>query len=411
MFVQSRLLLAASLVCANVLAATPQLPPPDPEHSVSNRSKVVGWEGEATPKAPAGFTVTRYASDFLTPRWLYVTPNGDVLVAEAAIGGSWLKSALKGKNGGRITLLRDKDGDGKPEQREVFLEGLNRPLGMQVIGDWFYVANTDGVWRFPYQPGDLKIHGQGEKILELPAGGYNNHWTRNLLANANNNKLYISVGSASNNGEHGLDEEERRANILEVNPDGTEERIYASGLRNPVGMAWAPGTQTLWTVVNERDNLGDELVPDYLTSVKKDGFYGWPFAYFGQHEDPRMAGVRPDLVKQSLVPDVALGAHTASLGLAFYTQDAFPQKYRGGAFIGQHGSWNRSELAGYKVVFVPFENGRPSGAPEDFLTGFIANADDSKVHGRPVGVAVAPDGALLVVDDASSAIWRVQVAR
>jgi len=282
---------------------------------------------------------------------------------------------------------------------------------MVLIKNQFYVANTDGLWRFPYKSGQTNIAAPGMKILTLPAGGYNNHWTRNLVANAAGTKIYISVGSASNVGEHGMEEEERRANILEVNPDGTGERLYASGLRNPVGMAWAPGTQTLWTVVNERDNLGDDLVPDYLTGVKEGGFYGWPYAYFGPNEDPRMKGKKPDLVQETLVPDVALGAHTASLGLAFYEGQTFPEKYRQGAFIGQHGSWNRSELAGYKVVFVPFKNGKPAGKPEDFLTGFIADTAKSEVYGRPVGVTVLPDGALLVADDASNTLWRVQARR
>jgi glucose/arabinose dehydrogenase len=295
--------------------------------------------------------------------------------------------------------------------RKIFLQGLRQPLGMLLLGDQFYVANTDGLWRYPYEAGKTSIQAQGQKLLELPAGGYNNHWTRNLLANADGSKIYVSVGSASNVAEYGIEEERRRANILEVNPDGSGERIYASGLRNPVGMGWAPGTSTLWTVVNERDYLGDDLVPDYLTGVKEGGFYGWPYAYFGMHEDPRLAGQRPDLVSQTLVPDVALGAHTASLGLAFYTGNAFPEKYRGGAFIGQHGSWNRTELSGYKVVFVPFKDGRPSGEPEDFLTGFIANRETSEVYGRPVGLVVLPDGDLLVADDASNTVWRVAPRR
>ncbi len=246
-----------------------------------------------------------------------------------------------------------------------------------------------------------------KKSVDLPAGGYNNHWTRNIITNAQKNKLYITVGSGSNVAEHGIDNEIRRANILETNLDGSGEKIYASGLRNPVGLDWAPGTQTLWTAVNERDNLGDDLVPDYITSVKEGGFYGWPYAYFGQHEDPRRKGERPDLVQNAIVPDVDMGPHTASLGLVFYTKNNFPEKYRGGAFVAQHGSWNRSELSGYKVMFVPFKNGKPSGKPEDFLTGFIANENKSEVYGRPVGVAVLPDGSLLVSDDGGNIIWRV----
>jgi glucose/arabinose dehydrogenase len=395
-----------------------QLPAPDTTHEVKKFSKVIGWPAGKTPVAPAGFTVTKYAADFRNPRWIYVTPNGDVLVAEAntepnaaekaqaaATGKS--KSQNMGSSANRITLLRDTNQDGKPDLRTVFLAGLNQPLGMLVLKDHFYVANTDGLWRYPYKAGQTKITAAGRKIVSLPAGGYNNHWTRNLVAKADGTKIYISVGSASNVGEHGMAEEERRANILEVNPDGSGERIYASGLRNPVGMGWAPGTQTLWTAVNERDGLGDDLVPDYLTSVKPGGFYGWPYAYFGANEDPRMAGQKPDLVQETLVPDVPLGAHTASLGLAFYEGQAFPARYRQGAFIGQHGSWNRSELAGYKVVFLPFKDGRSSGKPEDFLSGFIADAAKAEVYGRPVGVTMLPDGSLLVADDTSNTIWRV----
>jgi glucose/arabinose dehydrogenase len=276
---------------------------------------------------------------------------------------------------------------------------------MLVIGDKFYVADTDALLMYPYKEGQTKMTGQGKKILSLPAGGYNNHWTRNLLASPDNKKIYVSVGSGSNVGEHGMDNEIRRANILEINPDGTGERVFASGLRNPVGMDWQPTTKTLYTAVNERDELGDELVPDYLTSVKEGAFYGWPYAYFGPNADPRRKDERPDLVKKTVVPDVPLGSHTASLGLAFYDQSAFPAKYKNGAFIGQHGSWNRSTLSGYKVVFVPFTDGKP-GTPEDFLTGFIVG-DNKQVHGRPVGVTVLPDGAMLVADDASNRIWRV----
>ena len=405
------------------LPAGPSLPAPDPSHDVRNYSQVIGWPQGRTPTAPEGFTVTRFADGLINPRWLYVLPNGDVLVAEAntepknqkaladALKSGKAGSQYLGESANRITLLRDANGDGTPEVREAFLEKLHQPFGMLLLKDRFYVANTDGVWRYPYQAGQTSIQAPGEKLLALPAGGYNNHWTRNLLANEDGSRIYVSVGSASNLAEHGMDEERRRANILEINPDGGGERVFASGLRNPVGMGWAPGTRTLWTVVNERDYLGDDLVPDYLTSVQEGGFYGWPYAYFGAHEDPRLAGKRPDLVARTLVPDVGLGPHTASLGLAFYTGEAFPSKYRHGAFIGQHGSWNRSELSGYKVVFVPFTDGRPSGAPEDFLTGFVANREKSEVYGRPVGLAVLPDGSLLVADDSSNTVWRVAVRR
>ena len=396
------------------------LPEPYATKSSTTFSKVIGWDSSKTPVAPAGFVVTKYADDLDNPRWIYIAPNGDVLLAEAnteSKGMKKIKEAISGKSksqtlresGNRITLFRDTNKDGKFDVREVFLSGLNRPLGMLVIGNSFYVANTDGLWQYPYDASQTHITGQGKQILQLPAGGYNNHWTRNLIANADGSKIYISVGSGSNAGENGIENEVRRANILEINPDGSGERIYASGLRNPVGMGWAAGTNVLWTAVNERDELGDDLVPDYITGVKEGAFYGWPYAYFGQHEDPRLKGQRPDLVKKAIVPDVAVGAHTASLGLAFYDKKAFPEKYHNGAFIGQHGSWNRSQLAGYKVIFVPFQNGKPSGSPEDFLTGFIADQDKKEVYGRPVGVAVMPDGSLLVADDAGNRIWKVSV--
>jgi len=399
--------------------AADTLPSPFATQSVKNFSKVIGWKNAQTPVAPVGFTVMKYADNFANPRWIYVAENGDVFVAEsntvlkgikkvgAQISGK-IKSQNLGESANRITLLRDANKDGVPEKRTVFLENLNQPLGMLILNDKFYVANTDALLMYDYTPGATKLTRTGKKILSLPAGGYNNHWTRNIVANKSGTKIYISVGSASNVAEHGLDEEIRRANILEINPDGSGERVYASGLRNPVGMAWAPGTSTLWTAVNERDELGDELVPDYITSVKEGGFYGWPYSYFGSHPDPRMKDTpRPDLVQKAIVPDVSLGAHTASLGLAFYDKTVFPAKYHNGAFVGQHGSWNRSELSGYKVVFVPFSNGKPSGKPEDFLTGFIAEPGKNDVYGRPVGVAVLPDGSLLVADDASNVIWKV----
>lgn len=371
------------------------LPAPFTTESVENRPEEAGWPEGKMPTAPAGFAVSKYADKLKNPRWTYVAPNGDVFVAE---------SNTK-KSADRITLLRDVNKDGKPEIKEIFMENLKQPLGMLVLKNYFYVANTNGVFRYPYKGGETKITSKGEKILDLPAGGYNNHWTRNLLANADGSKIYISVGSASNVADHGMDEEKRRANILEINPDGSGERIYASGLRNPVGMDWAPGSNVLWTAVNERDKLGDELVPDYVTSVKEGGFYGWPYAYFGKNEDPRRKGERSDLVAKTLVPDVPLGSHTASLGLAFYDKTQFPAKYQNGAFIGQHGSWNSSKLTGYKVVFIPFKNGKPAGKPEDFLTGFIES--EKKVYGRPVGVTVMEDGSMLVNDDSAGTIWRV----
>jgi glucose/arabinose dehydrogenase len=394
------------------------LPAPDTTASKKKFSKVIGWPNGKTPVAPEGFVVTRFASGIKSPRNMIITPNGDVLVvlsnsersavesvANAVTGKS--KSEVPGKSANTILLYRDANHDGKPELTSTFLSGLNQPYGMLVIGNSFYVANTDGILQFPYKPGDTKITGQGKKILSLPAGGYNNHWTRNLIANADKNKIYVTVGSGSNVAEHGIENEVRRANILQINPDGTGEKVYASGLRNPVGVDWAPVTNVLWTAVNERDELGDELVPDYITSVKEGAFYGWPYSYYGQNEDPRLKGQNPEMVKKAIAPDVPVGAHTASLGLAFYKSTKFPTKYQGGAFIGQHGSWNRSALSGYKVAFVPFKNGKPAGKVEDFLTGFIANADKAEVYGRPVGVTLTPDGALLVADDVSGIIWRI----
>ena len=394
------------------------LPAPYETKSVMNFSKVIGWPEGRTPTAPEGFKVTRFADGLVSPRWIYVCPNGDVLIAEAnteltgikKIGAGILgitKSQRFDKSANQITLLRDSNKDGTIDLQKVFLSKLNQPFGMLVIGGSFYVANTDGLWKYRYQSGQTEITAGGEKILSLPAGGYNNHWTRNIIANADSSKIYISVGSGSNVGENGMENEIRRANILEVNLDGSGEIIYASGIRNPVGMGFAPGTSTLWTAVNERDELGDDLVPDYFTSVQKNGFYGWPYSYFGQYVDPRPEVKRPDLVKKAIIPDIALGAHTASLGLAFYSQTAFPERYHKGAFIGQHGSWNRSSISGYKVVFIPFTNGKPSGQPEDFLTGFISDQKNEEVYGRPVGIAVLPDGALLVADDASNIIWKI----
>lgn len=395
------------------------LPIPYATKSVKNYSKVIGWPENRKPLAPSGFKVTKFADGLQNPRWIYVTATGDILVAEANTESKGVKkvgdkisgkaqSQNTGESANRITLLRDKNMDGKPELRQVLLFGLNQPFGMLVLGNSLYVANTDGLMQFPFQDGQTQIKSEGKKILELPAGGYNNHWTRNIIANADQTKIFISVGSGSNVGEHGMENEIRRANILEINPDGTGERIFAYGLRNPVGMGVDPYSRELWTVVNERDELGDDLVPDYLTKVKQNGFYGWPYAYYGQHEDPRLKGQKPELVKQALTPDVSLGAHTASLGMVFYNQKSFPSKYHGGVFVGQHGSWNRSTLSGYKVVFIPFKNGSPSGEPEDFLTGFISDASKSEVFGRPVGVAVLPNGALLVADDASNLIWKIE---
>jgi glucose/arabinose dehydrogenase len=373
----------------------PALPRPDLSASSEKFSRIIGWPEGRAPVAPSGFTVNALARNLDSPRWLYVLPNGDVLVAEArtlpkseqpaSIRQHMVASGSIGVSQNRIVLLRDADRDGVAETRSVFLENLNQPFGMTLVGDTLFVANTDGVMRFPYKTGETRIEAPGEMILSLPAGGYNNHWTRNVVAKPDGRKLYVSVGSASNVGEHGMNEEVRRANILEINLDGSGEKVFASGLRNPNGMAWQPTTGALWTAVNERDGLGDDLVPDYITSVREDAFYGWPFSYFGKNEDPRQKGKRPELVARAVVPDYAVGSHTASLGLVFYSGRTFPERYRGGAFVGQRGSWNRSRFAGYKVLFVPFRDGKPAAPPEDFLTGFMADPQTGETYGRPVG--------------------------
>jgi len=417
------LFLISCAICLPVWAQKDTLPPPYVTKSSMNFSNVVGWDAGEKPIAPPGFTVTLYADGFDNPRWLYQTPNGDVLVAESngkhtliqkigapLVGANKANNLHKSAN--RITILRDADHDGKPEIKQPFITaGLDAPFGMLVLGNYLYVGNQNALVRFPYQHGDLVMTAKPDKVIELPAGETNRHWTRNIITNKDSSKIYIGVGSGDNASEKGLDKEINRACILEINPDGTGMRAYATGLRNPVGMGWSPGTNVLFAAVNERDELGDDLVPDYLTSVQENGFYGWPYSYFGNHVDPRVKEKRPDLVKKAIVPDLPLGAHTASLGLAFYTGTAFPSKYHNGAFIAQHGSWNRSVLAGYKVIFVPFKNGRPAGEPEDFLTGFVKNLQHEKVHGRPVCTLMLADGSLLVTDDTSNKIWRVAYSK
>jgi glucose/arabinose dehydrogenase len=382
-----------------------------------------GWPEGVKPKPAAGFTVNAFATGLDHPRWLHVLPNGDVLVAESAappqpdltrglmgwimqLGMRWAGADVPSAN--RITLLRDADGDGKAETRSAFLTGLNSPIGMALVGDDFYVANTDGVVRFPYAEGATEITAKGEKIADLPAGDLNLHWVKNIVASPDGARLYASVGSNSNIGENGMDNEEGRAALHEIDLGTGQSRLFASGLRNPVGLAFHPESGALWTTVNERDELGSDLVPDYMTAVQANGFYGWPYSYFGDHLDPRARPQRPDLVEKAIVPDYALGPHTASLGLAFYDNTLFPERYRGGAFVGQHGSWNRRPPSGYKVIFVPFEDGRPTGEPQDFLTGFLSEGDDA--HGRPVGVAIDKSGVLLVADDVGNTIWRVTPA-
>jgi glucose/arabinose dehydrogenase len=379
-----------------------------------------GWPEGATPTPAPGLAVTAFATDLDHPRWVYVLPNGDVLVAETNAPPrperdkgfrAWvMKQVMKRAGAGtpsanRITLLRDADGDGVAEVRTVFLEGLNSPFGIALVGRDLYVANTDALVRFPYEPGATRIAGQGTKVVDLPGGPLNHHWTKNVIASRDGSRLYVTVGSNSNVAEHGMEKEVDRAAILEVDPARGTRRLYASGLRNPNGLGWEPKTGALWTVVNERDELGSDLVPDYLTSVKEGGFYGWPYSYFGKHVDTRVEPPRPDLVEKAIVPDYALGAHVAPLGLAFYEGALLPQRYVGGAFVGNHGSWNRRPRSGYNVVFVRFENGRPVGRPESVLTGFV-DAEGNAL-GRPVGVAVDRAGGLLVVDDVGNVVWRV----
>jgi glucose/arabinose dehydrogenase len=427
------LLIAASLLTA--CSAGPALPPeatygPNPPITKPRAglfptlkiAPAKGWPAGMTPTPAAGLAVAPFATGLDHPRWLYVLPSGDVLVAEsngppAKPRGikEWIaQQAMKLAGAGvpspnRITLLRDADGDGVAETRSTFLQGLNSPFGMTLLGNQFYVANTDAVLRFPYTPGAIQITGPGQKVLDLNAVAPDYHWTRNLIASPDGSKLYVTVGSNSNIGENGMDTEAGRAAVHQFNPDGSGARIFASGLRNPNGLAWEPVSGKLWTTVNERDELGNDLVPDYMTSLQDGGFYGWPYSYWGQHVDTRVEPQRPDLVARAIKPDYALGTHTASLGLAFYTGQLLPRRYQGGAFVGQHGSWNRDPPSGYKVVFVPFAGGMPSGPAEDILTGF--RSADGDAYGRPVGVVVDPKGALLVADDVGNVIWRVTPAQ
>jgi glucose/arabinose dehydrogenase len=399
----------------------PQLP--EPEKSLIptvNVAETDVWKGDDKPVPAAGFTVTAYARNLDHPRWLYVLPNGDVLVAETNAPPKPEDSkGIKGKirqmqmktagavppSANRNTLLRDVDANGAAKTRKVFLKNLSSPFGMVLVGKDFYVANSDAVMRFPYEEGKTAIAASGVKVMGLPAGPLNHHWTKNITASPDGKFLYMTVGSNSNVAENGIDKEEGRAAIWELERATGKSRLFATGLRNPNGMAWEPKSKTLWTVVNERDELGNDLVPDYLTSVKDGGFYGWPYSWYGHHVDARVKEPRPDLVGKAIVPDYALGAHTASLGLAFYDGSLFPANYKGGAFVGMHGSWNRKPHSGYKVAYIPFVDGKPSGPPQDFLTGFLSK--DEKAKGRPVGVAVAKDGALLVADDVGNVIWRV----
>ncbi len=399
----------------------PTLPEPNPGLLPTvNIAPAKGWSEADKPIAAESLAVNAFAKGLNHPRWLYVLPNGDVLVAETNAqpnpdADKSLKSMIQGwfmKRAGaavpsadRISLLRDKDGDGVAESKTTFIDNLTSPFGMVLVGNDFYVANTDAIVRFPYQQDATEITASGEHIADLPAGNINYHWTKNIIASQDGKMLYATVGSNSNVGEKGMDNEFNRAAILQINPETGDSQLFASGLRNPNGLAWQPVTGELWTTVNERDELGDHLVPDYMTSVQEGGFYGWPYSYYGQNVDNRVEPQRQDLVEKAIVPDYALGSHTASLGLAFYQADLLPARFKGGAFIGQHGSWNREPHSGYKVIFVPFENGKPAGLPEDILTGFIN--EDGDAHGRPVGVVVDNNGALLVADDVGNVIWRV----
>lgn len=384
-------------------------------------SKAVGWAEGNKPKVAAGLKVNQFAGGFTHPRWLYVLPNGDVLVAESngprAEGKTpfnirdWVRGKLMSRVGAgvpsadRITLLRDADGDGVAEIKTVFLEGLNAPIGMALIGSDLYVGNSGSLVKFPYTEGATSIKDKGTKIVDLPSQPYPHHWVRNILASKDGTKIYVGVGSASNIGERGMQYEENRAAILEVDLATNKSRIFAGGLRNPSGLDWEPVTGKLWTAVNERDELGNDLVPDYITSVQDGAFYGWPYSYFGQNVDERVQPQRPELVSKAIAPDYGMGAHTANLGIHFYQGELLPADYRGGAFVAQHGSWNRKPQAGYRVVYVAFQDGKPTGMPKDILTGFLNDKDEAQ--GRPVCIVEDKTGALLVTDDVGDVVWRV----
>jgi glucose/arabinose dehydrogenase len=407
------------------VGANPNLPPINqfllpPMHI----AKVVGWKQGETPTAAQGLKVQALATGLQHPRSLYVLPNGDILVVESkappppppkrpkdiamAFVESWATSGGSTGPSNRITLLRDANSDGVPEQQSVFLDHLNAPFGVALVGNDLYVANTDGIVKYPYTSGETTMAAQGTTLAELPGGPIDHHWTKSMVASADGSLLYVGVGSNSNITENGIEAEKNRADILEVDRATGRWRVYASGLRNPTGLGFEPQSGALWAIVNERDELGPDLVPDYMTSVKEGGFYGWPYSYYGQHVDPRVEPQQPDLVAKAIKPDYALSSHVAPLGLAFYTGDSLPQSYRGGAFVGEHGSWNRPNLNGYKVVFVPFSGGKPSGKPQDVVTGFLN--EQGQARGRPVGVAFDKSGALLIADDVGNTVWRVSAA-
>ncbi|MCF4998309.1 sorbosone dehydrogenase family protein [Pseudomonas syringae] len=411
----------SSLQVSDGTGPSPKLPEPNKTMIPTvNIAPAIGWPDGAKPTAAAGTQVTAFAENLDHPRWLYVLPNGDVLVAETnappkpddskGIRG-WVMKKVMGRAGAgvpsanRITLLRDADQDGVAETRTVFLQNLHSPFGMTLVGNDLYVADTDRLLRFNYEPGATEIKSEPIKVVDLPGGTLNHHWTKNVIASQDGSKLYVTVGSNSNVGENGLDKEEGRAAIWEVDRATGNHRIFASGLRNPNGMDWEPQSGALWTSVNERDEIGSDLVPDYITSVKDGAFYGWPFSYYGQHIDVRVTPQNPELVQKAIAPDYAVGPHTASLGFTFAQGNSLPAQFKDGAFIGQHGSWNRKPHSGYKVIFVPFAAGKPSGQPVDVLTGFLNK--DEKAMGRPVGVTIDKQGALLVADDVGNKVWRV----
>jgi glucose/arabinose dehydrogenase len=414
----------AKLAEPQAAGPSPTLVPPDRALVPTiNVVTAVGWPEGAAPAPAAGLAVTAFARGLEHPRWMAVLPNGDVLVAEtnapprpkdrSGLRG-WLFGRAQKTAGGavpsanRITLLRDADGDGVAEVRSAFLTGLTSPFGMALVGDTLYVANTDAIVKVPYTAGAVRAGATPQKVIDLPAGDRNHHWTKNIIASADGATLYAAIGSNSNAAEHGLAEEEDRAQIWAIDLATGARRTYATGLRNPVGMAWVPETGALWVAVNERDELGPDLVPDYMTAVKEGAFYGWPFSYYGSHVDTRVSPQDPARVARAVVPDYALGAHTASLGLAYSTRNGLTPRFATGMFVGQHGSWNRTPRSGYKVVFVPFVDGVPAGSPIDVLTGFVA--PDGRAYGRPVGVAIDRRGGLLVADDVGNTVWRVRGA-
>lgn len=415
---------SARLPVSAGMGPSPTLPPPSTSLiPVVHIAPAVGWADGGMPTAAPGTRVAAFATGLDHPRWLYVLPNGDVLVAETnapprpddsrGLKGWFMRRFMKRAgaavpSANRITLLRDTDGDGAADLRAAFLEGLTSPFGMALVGDALYVANSDALVRFPYATGETRITAPGVTVTALPGGRINHHWTKNVVASPDGARLYVAVGSNSNVGERGMENEAERAAIWEVDPRTGVHRVFASGLRNPVGMAWEPRTGVLWAAVNERDELGSDLVPDYMTSVRDGGFYGWPYSYYGQHVDRRVKPPRPDLVAAAIVPDYALGPHTASLGLASSRGTSLPAPFREGMFVGQHGSWNRRPHSGYRVIFVPFSGGRPAGDAVEVLTGFLN--EEGEARGRPVGVALDGTGALLVADDVGNVVWRVTAA-